>query len=141
MSKDLDPKALEAAVTIGTRAYNDRVPTHKTRNIYLDGEIAKVAFEAAISAYFAALPQAEPVGYVDRLSLPWGIRDREEPGFEMPVFASPTPAVSREVTEEMADAFMVSYYGPSWRKTISQYLLPHIKAALTAALSQPHSEK
>ena len=80
----------------------------------------------------AALPSgAEPVGYVDRLSYPTSIRDREEPGFEMPVFASPlsvTEARVEAAAREMAQALYegkedwIEYQGIA-------------RAALVAALS------
>lgn len=145
----LDPKALEAA-------------SRELRGVRAVSGALQLA-ERAISAYLAALPQAEPVGWR------WNVNRREDgewitvydkatagramslfaskgqPQRVTPLFASPTPAVSREVTEEMLDRALTYWCSklPKARREqpIPDKLREHMRSTLSAALSKPHSEK
>lgn len=127
----LDPKALEAA-------------SRELRGIRAASGALQLA-ERAISAYLAALPQAEPVWWFWR-DQGWPVfvernnRPLNAPVDAIPLFTSPTPAVSREVTEEMVEAARRVYESAS-RHNPEVSISERIRAALTAALSQPHSEK
>lgn len=157
----LDPKALEA-VWQAIVEKDDRTSPEEYPDMAL---ISLGELEEAISAYLAALPQAEPVAPEGWVLVP---REPTEamldagvlghPGelsyedaalcYDAMLFASPTPAVSREpeITPQVMAAFRESYRehreGKQYLPVLApDFIEPALKAAFTAALSQPHSEK
>jgi len=142
----LDPKALEAAAALLFPYLPIGASIERSMQIS----------EAAISAYLAALPQAEPVAWEG--IMPEGNSDitRKKTKADMwvskglvvrPLFASPTPAVIREVTEEMVERAIQAadpdFYAAAKESGPLTYqrAADSMRRALTAALSQPHSEK
>lgn len=129
----LDPKALEALSTA-----LDSIETGPDPD-------AGLQRAREIVAGLAALPQAEPVWWFWR-DQGWPVfvecnnRPLNAPVDAIPLFASPTPTASREVTEEMVEAARRVYESAS-RHNPEVSISERIRAALTAALSQPHSEK
>jgi hypothetical protein len=94
----LDPKALEAARVAIRYLNHPETP-------WSDEQVG-----AVISAYLAALPQAEPVAWIERVvlrgmaapsvaELKASVYNCKLDDSYVPLFASPTPAVSREVQQ------------------------------------------
>lgn len=112
----LDPKALEAAV-MALIPTNGDVPAIAYAHLKARGEHLVYMDDATktVSAYLAALPQAEPVGWhwwAKDANSTWPVwtlgpeRPKSAPSTAIPLFASPTSAVSRDVTEEMVECAM-----------------------------------
>lgn len=153
----LDPKALEA---LAKKLRTKRMRVHDLSGAGWEDDDDCIAAANFISAYLAALPQAEPVAWRWRVSYRddwcWSATkpefsplDRERRiVFDVePLFASRTPTVSREVTEEMVERAIQAadpdFYAAAKESGPLTYhrAADSMRRALTAALSQPHSEK